>query len=235
MLVLNKPYGLAVPYPGWSRGPRAISMACCRRSPDREGNRPVLVHRLDRDTSGVLLIPPSRAKWRRSLARSSARAGRRRSTWALVEGVPKPAQGASPCFSPRARVWEETRGQRQQGGSRAHACRQARRSRCAAIRSPSMRSPTRSRPRRQKLSMRPVTGRTHQLRTHCEAIGHPIVGDPKYIRGGPERPGARRPAARSPARGSLNPSCIFWRAALVLSPSASPRVYRRDGLPFQST
>ena len=40
-------------------------------------------------------------------------------------------------------------------------------------------------PRLAWLSMRPITGRTHQLRAHAEAIGHPIVGDPKYNGGGP--------------------------------------------------
>ena len=50
-------------------------------------------------------------------------------------------------------------------------------------------------PRLAWLSMRPITGRTHQLRAHCEAIGHPIVGDPKYNR----RP-ANDPARNDPLR-----------------------------------
>ena len=61
------------------------------RSPGRKGNRPVLVHRLDRDTSGVLLIAKSR-KMVADSAKSSAR-WRAENHWALVEGVPKPAQG----------------------------------------------------------------------------------------------------------------------------------------------
>ena len=51
-------------------------------------------------------------------------------------------------------------------------------------------------PRLAWLSMRPVTGRTHQLRAHCEAIGHPIVGDPKYNRR-PERDPARADPLRA--------------------------------------
>ena len=50
-------------------------------------------------------------------------------------------------------------------------------------------------PRVAWLSMRPITGRTHQLRAHCEAIGYPIIGDPKY-----NRRSANDPARHDPLR-----------------------------------
>ena len=54
-------------------------------------------------------------------------------------------------------------------------------------------------PRLAWLSMRPITGRTHQLRAHCEAIGHPIIGDPKYNRKAANDPARARSAARRAA------------------------------------
>jgi 23S rRNA pseudouridine955/2504/2580 synthase len=62
--------------------------------------------------------------------------------------------------------------------------------------------------------MRPVTGRTHQLRAHCEAIGHPIIGDPKYNR----RP-ANDPARSDPLRAvppGLEPKLHLLARRLVL-------------------
>ena len=65
-------------------------------------------------------------------------------------------------------------------------------------------------PRLAWLSMRPITGRTHQLRAHCEAIGHPIIGDPKYNRG--PRTIRRATILCAPCRRGSSPSCISWRA-----------------------
>ena len=70
-------------------------------------------------------------------------------------------------------------------------------------------------PRLAWLSMRPITGRTHQLRAHCEAIGHPIVGDPKYNRKAANDPARNDPLARRAAgdraeaasRGAAAASC----------------------------
>ena len=69
-------------------------------------------------------------------------------------------------------------------------------------------------PRLAWLSMRPITGRTHQLRAHCEAIGHPIVGDPKYNR----RP-ANDPARSDPLRAvppGLEPKLHLLARRLIL-------------------
>ena len=69
-------------------------------------------------------------------------------------------------------------------------------------------------PRLAWLSMRPVTGRTHQLRAHCEAIGHPIIGDPKYNR----RP-ANDPARNDPLRAvppGLEPKLHLLARRLIL-------------------
>ena len=74
-------------------------------------------------------------------------------------------------------------------------------------------------PRLAWLSMRPITGRTHQLRAHCEAIGHPIVGDPKYNRK-PENDPARRDPLRAVPPG-IEPKLHLL--ARRLDPAASAR------------
>ena len=93
-LVLNKPYGLAVQ--GGSGTKRHIDGMLAALA-DRKGERPVLVHRLDRDTSGVLLIAKSR-KIAADLGAIFRSRGARKIYWALVEGVPKPAQGRISLF-----------------------------------------------------------------------------------------------------------------------------------------
>jgi 23S rRNA pseudouridine955/2504/2580 synthase len=149
--------------------------------PNERGDRPLLVHRLDRETSGVLLI----AKSRKIAAELGEIFRSRQATkiyWALVQGVPKPAQGRISLFLAKGDGMEGGRSQRRGREERglekmriaAHGDEDARHSvtyYAIVDKAPPLLS---------WLSLKPITGRTHQLRAHAEAIGHPIVGDAKY-------------------------------------------------------
>src|SRR5215475_5089494 len=91
VLVLNKPMGLAVQ--GGSGTTRHIDgMLEVLRAPGPDGQRPRLVHRLDKDTAGCLLVAKTRFA-AAALAKSFRSRSARKIYWALVAGVPKPAQG----------------------------------------------------------------------------------------------------------------------------------------------
>jgi len=217
VLVLNKPYGLAVQ--GGSGTTRHID-GMLQALADGEGNRPVLVHRLDRDTSGVLLVAKSR-KMAAELGEIFRSRRARKIYWALVEGVPKPAQGRISMFLAKgegmgqAREARDLREARGQGRAELERMRVARHGDPDAQHSLTLYAVVdKVAPRLAWLSMRPVTGRTHQLRAHCEAIGHPIVGDPKYNR----RP-ANDPARGDPLRAlppGLEPKLHLLARRLIL-------------------
>ncbi len=175
LLVLNKPYGLAVQ--GGSGTTRHID-GMLASMPNERGDRPVLVHRLDRDTSGVLLVAKTR-KVAADLGALFRSRQARKIYWALVEGVPKPAQGRISLYLAKGE------------GTNAHgtgdAPRNLEKMRVARHGEEDARHSVtyyavvdKVGTRLAWLSMKPVTGRTHQLRAHAEAIGHPIIGDPKY-------------------------------------------------------
>ena len=130
-----------------------------------ERGRPKLVHRLDKDTSGVLLVArsaASAAKFSRAFAGRSAR----KTYWAVITGVPSIAAGQIDL--PLAK-------QPGSGGEKMHvdeANGQAARTRYRVI--------ERAGNAAAFVELQPLTGRTHQLRAHMAAIGHPIVGDGKY-------------------------------------------------------
>jgi 23S rRNA pseudouridine955/2504/2580 synthase len=163
--VLNKPPGLATQ--GGTKTTAHVDGLLDALQFDAEG-RPKLVHRLDKDTSGALLV----ARTSRAAAFfSKAFSGRsaKKVYWALVVGVPSIDDGTIDL--PIAK-------QPGTGGEKMHVDEengQPARSRYRVI--------ERAGNRACWVELQPFTGRTHQLRVHMAAIGHPIVGDGKY--GGP--------------------------------------------------
>ena len=208
VLVLNKPYGLAVQ--GGSGTKRHVD-GMLQALADKDGNRPVLVHRLDRDTSGVLLIAKSR-KMAAELGEIFRSRRAKKIYWALVEGVPKPGQGRISMFLAKGEGMGETR---RQGRADLERMRVAKHGDPDAQHSLTLYAVVdKVTPRLAWLSMRPVTGRTHQLRAHCEAIGHPIVGDPKYNRKPPNDPARSDPLRAVPP--GLEPKLHLLARRLIL-------------------
>jgi 23S rRNA pseudouridine955/2504/2580 synthase len=172
LMVLNKPFGLATQ--GGSGQTRHVDGML--ESLAKGDSRPVLVHRLDRDTSGVLLIAKSR-KMAADLGEIFRSRQAKKIYWALVEGVPKPAQGRVSLYLAKGAGMEKARG----GGRDLERMRIAKHGDADAQHSLTYYAIVdKVAPRCAWLSMKPLTGRTHQLRAHAEAIGHPIFGDPKY-------------------------------------------------------
>jgi 23S rRNA pseudouridine955/2504/2580 synthase len=211
VIVLNKPYGLAVQ--GGSGTKRHID-GMLEALADNRGERPVLVHRLDRDTSGALLLAKSR-KMAAELGEIFRSRRARKIYWAMVEGVPKPAQGRISMFLAKGEGMGEERGRRSAGGADFERMRVARHGDPEAQHSLTLYATIdKVAPRLAWLSLRPITGRTHQLRAHCEAIGHPIVGDPKY-----NRKAAKDPARNDPLRAvppGVEPKLHLMARRLVL-------------------
>lgn len=164
VLVLNKPYGLAVQ--GGSGTYRHVDgMLEALRGDD--GQKPRLVHRIDKDTSGILLVAKTRLA-ASTLAKTFRSRSARKVYWALVPGVPRPAQGRISTYLAKDEAAERMRVARHGDDEASHAI-----SYYAIV--------DHAAQKMSWLSLKPVTGRTHQLRAHAAHIGHPIVGDPKYF------------------------------------------------------
>jgi 23S rRNA pseudouridine955/2504/2580 synthase len=166
VLVLNKPAGLAVQ--GGSGTTRHIDQML-EVMRDAKGQKPRLVHRLDKDTAGCLLVAKTRFA-ATALTGSFRHRSARKIYWALVAGVPKPKQGRISTFLAKEEGEEDTimRIAAHGDDGASHAVTYYAVVETAA----------------QKLawvSLKPVTGRTHQLRAHMAHIDHAIVGDPKYF------------------------------------------------------
>jgi 23S rRNA pseudouridine955/2504/2580 synthase len=182
LMVLNKPWGLAVQ--GGSGTTRHID-GILQGMAEEMGERPVLVHRLDRDTSGVLLIAKTR-KMAADLGEIFRSRQARKIYWAIVQGVPRPPQGRISLFLAKGAAMgdDRSRGRRpdeEPGRIDPEKMRIAKHGDADAQHSVTFYATVdKVAPRLAWLSMKPITGRTHQLRAHAEAIGHPIIGDPKY-------------------------------------------------------
>jgi 23S rRNA pseudouridine955/2504/2580 synthase len=162
IIALNKPSGLAVQ--GGSKTPRHLDgMLDALRFDGPE--RPRLVHRLDKDTSGVLLLARN-AVTARQLTAQFREHDVVKVYWALVAGVPTPNEGQVDI------ALLKTPGQ---GGEKMRPAQEGGQSaitRYAVVEQAGQRVAW--------LSLSPLTGRTHQLRVHCTVLGTPIVGDGKY-------------------------------------------------------
>ncbi len=170
LLVLNKPAGLAVQ--GGSGTERHLDgMLDALQGPYAE--RPKLVHRLDRDTSGVLLLARD-AKNAAILTKAFAAREVQKVYWALVLGAPKQprAEIDRPLIKGREGNERERMVVDHENGLPAQTHYRV----IERVEGPNGETLS-------WLELMPITGRTHQLRAHLLSIGHPIVGDGKY--GGP--------------------------------------------------
>ena len=161
-IVVNKPPGLATQ--GGSKTTTHLDGLLDGLTYDAK-SRPKLVHRLDKDTSGVLLLARSPGAASFFSKRFSGR-DVRKVYWAIVMGVPEIADGMIDL--PLSK-------QPGSGGEKMHVDEengQSAKSRYRII--------ERAGNRACWVELQPHTGRTHQLRVHMAAIGHPIVGDGKY-------------------------------------------------------
>lgn len=177
LIAFNKPSGLAVQ--GGSKTRRHIDGMLASLAP--KGERYRLVHRLDRDTSGLLVIAKT-ASSAAKLAKAFQRHDVQKLYWALVAGLPPLEHGIidKPLTkAPSRGGFDFELVQTDVDGAQKATTRYrtiARAGKVAAW-----------------LALQPLSGRTHQLRVHCALMDCPIIGDPKY--GGPKAKPAGAPGS----------------------------------------
>jgi 23S rRNA pseudouridine1911/1915/1917 synthase len=213
LLIVNKPVGLVVhPAPGHSDD-TLVNALLARGGPESFGGiagvrRPGIVHRLDRDTSGLLMVARTDAAQHSLMAQLKAR--RVKKTYlALVLGEVAAAVGRIEAPIGRDPKHRTRMGVTADGRAATTGYRVRERF-----------------PGWTLLELDLVTGRTHQIRVHLDAIGHPIAGDPLYGTG----TSRRGPDARGAARGLDRLFLHAWRLELT-SPSSGALIRAEAPLP----
>jgi 23S rRNA pseudouridine1911/1915/1917 synthase len=162
LLVVDKPAGLVV-HPARGHREGTLSQLLAGTAAGGDPERAGIVHRLDRDTSGLLVVARSEEA-HRLLQRALAARRIEREYLALVEGLPRARSGTIEApigRDPRVRTRMAVGGNFPRE-ARTHFTLE------------------RALPEHSLLRLRLDTGRTHQIRVHLRAIGHPVAGDPEY-------------------------------------------------------
>lgn len=171
LMVLDKPPGLVVhPAPGNPEGTlvNALIAHCGEALPGIGGERrPGIVHRLDKDTSGLMVVAKSEASLAALSAAFAERRELERAYLALVWGVPSPCTGSIVGAIGRDPRERKRMAVREHGGKPARTDYRVLRAWDATA---------------ALLECRLATGRTHQIRVHLAHNAHPVVGDPVYLR-----------------------------------------------------
>jgi len=168
-LVLNKPAGLVV-HPGAGNADgtlvNALLFHCSGLSIIGGAERPGIVHRLDKETSGCLIIAKSDSA-HRSISGQFADRNVKKTYLALVEGIPRMPHGTIEAAIRRHAVHRQKMAVNERGRESITKYRVIASSLGKTL-----------------VECQPQTGRTHQIRVHLKHLGHPIVGDPLYGRRG---------------------------------------------------
>ena len=168
LLLVNKPSGLTV-HPGAGQKDGTLANALVhhlQNLPDLSGSdRPGIVHRLDKDTSGVMVIARTEPV-QRALSEAFAERRIQKTYLAAVHGLPDDASGLIDAPIGRAPQHRTKMAIRENGGRAATTGW----------------SVEQRLPRHALIRCLPKTGRTHQIRVHMRHLGHPIVKDPIYGR-----------------------------------------------------
>ncbi|MDZ7627424.1 MAG: RluA family pseudouridine synthase [Parvularculaceae bacterium] len=168
LLALNKPFGLAVQ--GGTKTKTHIDGMLAAL--ERDGERPRLVHRLDADTGGLLIVAKTR-KAAAALSKAFQGRGVEKTYWGIVVGSPPHREGTINLSIAKKMIWAEDGQSERMTAADDDEAKTA----ITDYMTLDKTGPV------TFLALKPVTGRTHQLRVHCAAMGAPIVGDRKY--GGP--------------------------------------------------
>ncbi|HVT59257.1 MAG TPA: RluA family pseudouridine synthase [Thermoanaerobaculia bacterium] len=196
LVVLDKPAGLTV-HPGAGRSSGTLVHLLLGRYPELAGiggpGRPGIVHRLDRGTSGVMVVARTPLAYSRLAADFAARAVAKRYL-GIVYGNPAPPAGVVEAAIGRHPRRRQEMAVRPRGRPARTSYRTVAAHAGIAL-----------------LDLDLATGRTHQIRVHLKSIGHPLVGDPVY---GEARYKALPRAVQEPLRTFARPALHAWRLAL---------------------
>jgi 23S rRNA pseudouridine1911/1915/1917 synthase len=214
LLVVDKPAGLVV-HPGAGRDSGTLVNALLHRVRDLSGvggvARPGIVHRLDRGTSGLIVVAKDDATHRALAAQFASRAVEKEYL-AVVLGVPAKTAGTITAAVGRDPANRKKMSVRAPRGRQARSTyRTEERLDGAAL-----------------LRVRIHTGRTHQIRVHLASIGHPVAGDAVY--GGTRTPSSRSADAREALRALRRPALHAARLAFT-HPATGERVAFESPLP----